>query len=174
MGKPEKSCIGSGSDISVQQEWLHEAEGPCVSALVSTIHLSTVCLHTASTETFLHAVLRGPRLWWSSACAHTQLLLCVRETNGPWWFLFFPQYNVNFCRSWIEVIKCHSKEVREFFWLYEYLSEGYNLRIFLYNLLMNIKKIQAFWHYWFCLKQALEKHIYKYMHTFLAWIFVSA
>ena len=90
MGKPEKSCIGSGSDTSVQQVWLHEAERPCVSALVSTVHLSTVCSHTASTETLLHAALRDPSLWWSSACAHTQLLLCVWETNRPWWFLFLP------------------------------------------------------------------------------------
>ena len=75
-------------------------------------------------------------------CTHT--VVVVRSGNQRTMVipLSSPQYNINFCRSWTEVIKCHSKEVREFFWLYEHLSKGYNLRIFLYNLLMNIKKSQ--------------------------------
>ena len=108
MGKPEKSCIWSGSGTAVQ-EWLEQAK--CLllfSPRIVTVHLSTLCSHTPSTETLLYVVLRGLCLWWSSACAHT----AVVGLRNHWTLvipLSSPQYRVNFCRSWMETVKCLTK-----------------------------------------------------------------
>lgn len=89
MGKPEKSCIWSGSGTAVQQEWLHEAEWPYFfSSLVSTVYLSTLFSHCQRRSPSLCCTQR-PTWCWSSACVHTQVL-CVRVTKGPWLFLFLP------------------------------------------------------------------------------------
>ena len=109
MGKPEKSCIWSGRGTAVQ-EWLEQAK--CLlslSPLIFTVHLSTLCSHTPSTETLLHVVLRGLCLWSSSACAHTAVVVGL----GNHWTLVIPlsspQYSGNFCRSCMETVKCLTK-----------------------------------------------------------------
>ena len=99
--------------------------------------------------------LPAQKPFMSSSEAHLVMIICLcKHTVVVCWGnqrtmvipLFSPQYNVNFCRSWIEVIKCHNKEVREFFWLYEYLSKGYNLRMLLLLLLL----LSCFSHVWLC------------------------
>ena len=87
MGKPEKSCIWSGSGTAVKRDWSRLSASVCQSSH-SAVHLSTVCSHTSDRNP--SARCPGRPVCDDHPSVHTQLLLWAWETPGPWLFLFLP------------------------------------------------------------------------------------
>lgn len=87
MGKPEKSCIWSGSGTAVKRDWSRLSASVCQSS-----HSTFTSPLSALTPQHINPSLRCPRrpVCDDHPSVHTQLLLWAWETPGPWLFLSSP------------------------------------------------------------------------------------